>query len=103
MSLVILVSGGLDSTLMSLLAHEEGIEIFPLFIDYGQLCAEKEWQTCRRMHAKHRLPQPVFMNLQGYGNLIPSGITDAKLRINEDAFLPGRNLLLIIAGAGYAY
>jgi 7-cyano-7-deazaguanine synthase len=32
MSIVILVSGGLDSTLVAKLAHEEGIELFPLFI-----------------------------------------------------------------------
>ena len=35
--IVTLVSGGFDSTLMSLMAQEEGIQLFPLFVDYGQL------------------------------------------------------------------
>ena len=33
--IVTLVSGGIDSTLMSMMAQEEGIALFPLFIDYG--------------------------------------------------------------------
>jgi 7-cyano-7-deazaguanine synthase in queuosine biosynthesis len=44
MGIVTLVSGGYDSTLMSLMAHEEGILLHPLFVDYGQLGATKEWQ-----------------------------------------------------------
>lgn len=33
MGIVTLVSGGIDSTLMSLMAHEEGIQLFPLFVE----------------------------------------------------------------------
>jgi 7-cyano-7-deazaguanine synthase len=103
MSLVILVSGGLDSTLISVLAKEEGIQTYPLFIDYGQLCLEREWEACVNMHTKLKLSEPVKMNLSGFGSLIPSGLTKRELNVNEDAFLPGRNLLFILAGCAYAY
>ncbi len=103
MSLVMLVSGGLDSTLMSVLAKEEGITLLPLFIDYGQICREREWEACVHVHAKLLLPTPVKMNLAGFGQLIPSGLTNKNLRVNEDAFLPGRNLLFLLAGCAYAY
>ena len=103
MGIVTLVSGGLDSTLMSLMAHEEGIEIFPLFIDYGQLGATKEWDACKRLHEKYGLPPVTRMDVSGFGKTIPSGITDSRLRINEDAFLPGRNLLFLVTGAAYAF
>lgn len=103
MGIVTLVSGGLDSTLMSLMAKDEGLELFPLFIDYGQLAAEKEWQACKNVHEKYGLPSVTKMDLSGFGRVIPSGITDRRLRINEDAFLPGRNLLLLVAGAAYAF
>jgi 7-cyano-7-deazaguanine synthase len=43
------------------------------------------------------------MDLSGFGKIIHSGITDPNLRINEDAFLPGRNLLFVLAGAAYAF
>jgi 7-cyano-7-deazaguanine synthase len=88
---------------MSLMAHEEGIDIFPLFVDYGQLGVDREWETCKRLHDKHGLPPVTRMNLSGFGKTIPSGITDPRLRINEDAFLPGRNLLLVLAGAAHAF
>lgn len=103
MSLVTLVSGGIDSTLMAVLAKEEDIRQYPLFINYGQLSMEREWEACRAVHAKHNLPEPTLMNLSGYGQIISSGLTDSRLRVNEDAFLPGRNLLFLLAGAGYAY
>ena len=103
MSIVTLVSGGLDSTLMSVLAKEEGISLLPLFIDYGQICVDQEWKACVEVHKRLELPSPVRMNLSGFGQLIPSGLTNRQLRINEDAFLPGRNLLFLLAGCAYAY
>ena len=103
MSLVTLVSGGIDSTLMAVLTKEEGIQQFPLFIDYGQICKEQELIACLNVHKKLGLPLPVIMNVSGFGNLISSGLTDPKKRVNEDAFLPGRNLLFLLAGSAYAY
>jgi len=102
-SLVTLVSGGLDSTLMSLLAKEEGIDLLPLFVDYGQLCRDQELKACIAVHQNLGLPRPALMSLRGFGELISSGLTDPRMRINEDAFLPGRNLLFLLAGAAYAY
>ena len=102
MSLVTLVSGGLDSSLVSLLAKEEGIEQFPLFVDYGQICKEQEWRACRAVHKRLALPKPTLINLGGYGRRIASGLTNRKMRVYEDAFLPGRNLLFLLAGSAYA-
>ena len=103
MGIVPLVSGGFDSTLMSVIAQEEGITLFPLFVDYGQLGASKEWVACQRLHEQFGLPKVTRMDLTGFGKTIPSGLTDPSLRINEDAFLPGRNLLFAVAGAAHAF
>ena len=103
MSIVTLVSGGIDSSLMALLAKKEGIIQHPLFIDYGQLGREKELSACRAIHAAHGLPEPVAMSLSGFGENISSGLTDRQKDIFADAFLPGRNLLFLLAGAAYAY
>ena len=103
MGIVTLVSGGIDSTLMSLMANEVGATLFPLFIDYGQLGVDKEWQACQRLHERFELPSVIRMDLSGFGKTIPSGLTDSKLRVNEDAFLPGRNLFFVLAGAAYAF
>ena len=102
MSIVTLVSGGYDSTLMSLLAHEEGIDIFPLFVRYGQLAARKEWEACQKIHIRHGLPEVTHMDLSGFGEIIARGLTDKDWRPGENAFVPGRNLLLTLVGAVYA-
>ena len=103
MGIVTLVSGGIDSTLMSLMAYEVDATLFPLFIDYGQLGVNKEWEACQRLHKKFNLPPVTRMDLSGFGKIITSGLTDSKLRVNEDAFLPGRNLLFVLAGAAHAF
>jgi 7-cyano-7-deazaguanine synthase len=88
---------------MSLMAHEERVALHPLFVDYGQLGAAKEWAACKLLHEKHGLPSITRLDMSGFGRTIPSGITNPEMRINEDAFLPGRNLLLVIAGAAHAF
>ena len=103
MSIVTLVSGGIDSSLMALMAKKEGIIQHPLFIDYGQLGREKELSACRAIHAAHDLLEPVVISLSGFGEIISSGLTDREKDIFADAFLPGRNLLFLLAGAAYAY
>ena len=47
MSIVTLVSGGLDSTLVAKLAQEEGLRQHPLFIDYGQRSRDRELEGDR--------------------------------------------------------
>ncbi|NQT26661.1 7-cyano-7-deazaguanine synthase [candidate division KSB1 bacterium] len=102
MSIVLLSSGGLDSTLSAVLAAEQGIEIYPLFIDYGQIAKNRELSACQFAYKNFGLPEPKVVSVKGFGELFPSGLTNGDLDIFEDAFLPGRNLLFILMGATYA-
>jgi len=88
---------------MALIVKEEKVDQFPLFIDYGQICKDQELKACNIVHKNLGLPTPVIMNVSGFGTLISSGLTDPSKRVNEDAFLPGRNLLFLLAGSAYAY
>lgn len=103
MSVVNMVSGGLDSTLVGVMAHEEGLTVHPLFIDYGQRAGQKEWDTCQRVHAQLGLPAPTRMDLSGFGRVIFSGLTSGDMDVKENAFTPGRNLLFLLMGSAYAY
>ena len=103
MSIVTLVSGGLDSTVMALLAKEEGLTQFPLFIDYGQLSRNRELHACRTNFRLHDLPELTVVSLGGYGSLLSSGLTDSNKHVFENAFLPCRNLLFVTVGAAYAF
>lgn len=102
MSVVTLVSGGLDSALIAKLAQEEGLIQYPLFIDYGQRARNQELAACRCVMNGLDLPEPKVANLAGFGALIHSGLTDATLDIVNDAFTPGRNMLFILIAAAYA-
>ncbi len=103
MSIVTLVSGGLDSTLMAVLARDAGVNQFPLFINYGQRALKHELAACRRSMRNNRLPKPAVADVAGFGKLIRSGLTDSARHIMEDAFTPGRNLLFLLLGGAYAY
>ncbi|MCG3697563.1 7-cyano-7-deazaguanine synthase [Aliarcobacter butzleri] len=103
MAIVTLVSGGLDSSLMAVLANENGNKQFPLFINYGQLGFEQEWKACQTIHKTFNLPKPHMMNISGYGETILSGLTSPSKHVKNEAFLAGRNLVFLTMGAAYAY
>lgn len=96
------MSGGLDSCLMAVLTKESGQKQIPLFINYGQLNIEKEFTSVKNNCKKFTLPEPTVMDLSGFGAVISSGLTNHDLDIVNDAFLPGRNFLLLLVAASVA-
>lgn len=52
---LLLASGGLDSTTVAYLLVEQGYEILPIFYDYGQHCVETEWGRLKEV-----LPEVVL-------------------------------------------
>lgn len=101
LKVVVLASGGIDSTLMMHLFQKEGHEVFPLYVDYGQLAEGKEWESLTKV-CHHMSLKPFRMDIPGFGKL-PSGLTNPSLDIYKDAFLPTRNLTFVTLGAAYAY
>jgi 7-cyano-7-deazaguanine synthase len=102
-STVVLASGGLDSTLISVLCREAGVTAFPLFIDYGQRAAAVELAACKAVSAQLSLPSPTYMDLRGFGKIIESGLTSVDKDVRLDAFTPCRNLLFLVCAASFAF
>ncbi|MEJ0023254.1 MAG: 7-cyano-7-deazaguanine synthase [Alphaproteobacteria bacterium] len=46
---LLLTSGGLDSTTLAYWLVERGVAFLPVFLDYGQHCVETEWQTLQEV------------------------------------------------------
>lgn len=103
MDVVVLVSGGIDSIVACKLIEKQDDRILPLFIDYGQLAARKEWIACQHLLSDCGLPKPERIDVSDFGQAIPSGLTDKTKDIYKDAFLPCRNLLFLVLAASYAY
>jgi len=101
--MVTLMSGGLDSAVMAILAQEAGITQYPLFVNYGQKFKQREMAACQGVIDRFSLPRLEIADVPGYGRLIRSGLTDECLDVVADAFTPGRNALFLLLGAAYAY
>lgn len=102
LSIVTLMSGGLDSCLMSVLTQEAGRAQLPVFVNYGQLNVEKEYASSLAHCERFKIKPPVNIDMSGYGRTITSGLTDNNKHIVEEAFLPGRNMLLLLTASSYA-
>lgn len=102
MRTVVLASGGIDSTLLMKLLADEGYFLEPLFIDYSQRAAEAEWKALQNVCTELELPAPTRFPMKGCG-IFGSALTTESKDLKEEAFLPGRNLLFLVAGAGFAY
>ena len=59
MTFVTLVSGGIDSLVMTKIIENEGEKQVTLFIDYGQLAREREWAACKHIFKECKLPEPI--------------------------------------------
>jgi len=105
MDVVILVSGGIDSIVACKIIQKQEDNVLPIFIDYGQLAAEKEWEACQILLEECGLPEAKKVDISGYGKAFSSALTDKEKDITnkDEAFLPGRNLLFLVIAASYAY
>jgi 7-cyano-7-deazaguanine synthase len=82
---------------------QEGFDVYPLFVNYGQKAGHQELAACTSVLHSMALRHPEVVDLSGYGKLLPSGLTSEEKDVFLDAFLPGRNLLFLLVAAAYAY
>lgn len=103
MGIVVLLSGGMDSSLMTKMILEETQNIYPLFINYGQINFKRELQACQNLCESLSIENFKIINISDFGIKFPSGLTTSDLDVNKDAFLPNRNGLLLLVASSYAY
>ena len=101
MKIVVLASGGLDSSLLCLSLQNRGHDIKPLFINYGQLAFEREWEACQSVAYYLSIDKPLCIDLSGFGMKIKSGLTSTDIDV-ADPYLPNRNLLFLLVASSYA-
>lgn len=104
---LLLCSGGLDSTTLAYWLREHDVELVPIFLDYGQHCADKEWDTLRQVLPTEGVLAPERIDVSGVfsgsrsrlivePNLWSEHVTD------EDLYIPYRTLLFFSIGAACA-
>ncbi len=116
MRAVVLLSGGLDSTVCLKKAVDERGANLALTFDYGQKAARKETSAARRICKKLKVKHQV-VNLPWFGGLGQNSLVTAKAKIPEPApdaapdarqkaadsvWVPNRNGVFVNIAAAYA-
>lgn len=104
---LILVSGGLDSTTLMYLFVKQNVDFVPLFINYGQHCAEHELETLRRVIPVQYVDKIEIIDVSSiyrYSQsrfIRPANLWKEKV-IADDLYIPYRNVLLLTIAASFA-
>lgn len=111
-SAVILLSGGLDSSVTLAIANKEGYELYPLSIDYGQRHA-KELESAKRIAEYYEVKGHKILKID-LTQIGGSALTDKSLSVPEKkkgeeigkdipiTYVPARNTILLSLAVGYA-
>jgi 7-cyano-7-deazaguanine synthase len=106
-TVLLLASGGLDSTTVAYWLREQGATVLPIFFDYGQHCVETEWTTLREVLPQEGVKPPRRVDIsaifQGSRSRL---IAEPDLWIENveslDLYIPYRTLLFFSSGAAIA-
>lgn len=107
---VVILSGGLDSTTCLALAHDAGCRVFALTFDYGQR-HRVEIEAARRVARyyrviEHRIVELPFLRAIGGSALTDDALAVPMTGLVEDqipvTYVPARNLIFLSVAAAYA-
>jgi len=104
---ILLASGGLDSTTMAYWLKDQNINFVPLFINYGQHCAETEYKSLKKVLPERYRESIEYIDISSvYTKSSSRFIKEANLWEEEitadELYIPYRNVLLLTIGATFA-
>lgn len=109
MKAVVLLSGGLDSTVCMAVAHSKGYELFPISFNYNQRHA-RELESATSIAQYYNVSKHIVIetNMNAIGG---SALTDTQLSVPAGnivshqipvTYVPARNLIFLSYALGYA-
>jgi len=103
---LLLASGGLDSTTVGYQLSAAGIEVVPVFFDYGQHCVDLEWNRVNEVLPVDMLRPQRFDISDIFRDSQSRLIREADLWTEEvkddDLYIPYRTMLFFAAAAARA-
>ncbi|MCU7936046.1 MAG: 7-cyano-7-deazaguanine synthase [Candidatus Thiodiazotropha sp. (ex Dulcina madagascariensis)] len=105
-TVILLASGGLDSTTVAYLLEADGVQTQPIFFDYGQHCAEMEWSRLNEVLPSTTLPAERIDISSIFTGSNSRLISEANLWQDQvkddDLYVPYRTMLFFAAAAARA-
>jgi 7-cyano-7-deazaguanine synthase len=103
MRVLVLHSGGMDSTTCLYKAHRDGAEVFSLGVNYGQKLAVELMFAQRHCDALGIPREVINVNWNKPDRQIPTGRAIDEMRASiSPAFLPSRNAVFLTLGCAHA-
>ena len=98
----VLASGGMDSTVLMWWLRVHGVQVTPLFVNYGQHCAGEELATLLRVAPPDARGRLEVIDLSTLYQHSPSGLIRPRDLWTEEMspeklHLPGRNVVIAAA------
>lgn len=105
---VLLLSGGLDSTITIKLLQKGGYDIYPLFIDYNQIAISEEITAAKYYVSYFKINKLEVFKTAFFNSFISpilksnqSILTELKLNKASNNYLPYRNLIFAILASSF--
>ena len=103
---LLLASGGLDSTTVAYQLAAASVEVEPVFFDYGQHCVDVEWRRVNEV-LPSEMQRPVRVDIsdifQGsHSRLIREANLWTEAVKDDDLYIPYRTMLFFAAAAARA-
>lgn len=86
---VCILSGGMDSTLASYIAKNEGYEIIAVHFNYGQRTEKKELASFRNVCEDLQIKEKYEIDIPFFTQIGASALTDASIDVPVDGVKPG--------------
>ncbi len=109
---ILLLSGGMDSLLITALAHQRGDDLYALFYDYGQKTNKKEKDCFDKIcdHYKIDNNSRKVLNLDALKSIGGSSLTDSNIDVEVEldkksipnSYVPFRNTIFLSLATSYA-
>ncbi|GEM_PF-1317147 len=101
--LVLLYSGGADSTAAGLILLEEGFSVYPVFFDYGQSAQKAERHLATTAPKVLGFEDTKIIPTNLLAELSHSALLGGNAIDDTSAWVPGRNTLFMLAAGIYAH
>lgn len=100
---VLLYSGGADSTAAGLKLHEDGYSIYPIFFDYNQNARDAERFLVSNAPDTLGFEKTKIVQTDLLAQLSHSALLGGEAKDDTSAWVPGRNTLFMIAAGIYGH